>query len=316
MKSYFTKLTVIPVVSVILTAMIFFSCNKEDNTLAPYAGSDGLSEIMIQDSSFTPKVTWLGGYVTVLGVNRGTHAAIDSSLIWLIYKADNQIHFPVQYGVLPAGAQDLTSQYNGSFLDTLIEDSTYTFWIMKAENWSKISSEQNKIIVLDSSITNYQSNGDTVRFSPRDYFQITQNLDNYVNIYNIESRGKLGTISVEQPRTSNNPLISWQITQVQDSLIAAIGITEGSQYNGSAIAWEVYSVSDSAGGTYYGKKNVIASPVIAGQDLPETFVFTPYIEGGLKRNTSYYIWIANRFWDGEGRTRVTDYYAYVTFNTN
>ncbi len=316
MKKYLQDFPLLLFITITLLTFLFSSCSKEDNTLVPYVGSSGMSDIIVEDSSFTPKITWLGGYVSVLGVNKGTHAALDTSLLWLIYAPDNQIHYPVKYGVLPSGSQDLTGKYDGSFLDTLIEDSTYTFWVMKADDWNLISSMQNTIIILDSSVTNYQSDGDTVRFSPEGHVQKTQNLDNYVNISNVETRGKLGSVFIEQPRTSNNPLISWEITQVQDSLISAIGITEGSQYNGSAIAWEVYSVSDSAGSTYYGKKNVIASPVIAGQELPETFIFTPYIEGGLKRNTSYYVWIANRYWDGEGRTRVVNYYAYATFDTN
>ena len=276
MKKYLQDFSVLFFFTLILLIFLFPSCSKEDNTLAPYAGSSGMSNVTIQDSSFTPKINWVGGYVSVVGINRGEHAALDTSLIWLIYNSNDQIHYPVQYGVLPAGAQDLTDQYNGTFIDSLVEDNTYTFWVMRAEDWDQISSMQNKIIILDSSITSLQIDADTIRISPSGHTQKTQNLDIYVNIFNIETRGKLGSVLITPTNRSNNPIISWDITQVSDSLISAIGITEGSQYNGSAIVWEVYSVSDSAGNTYYGKKNVIPSPLIAGQDLPETYVFNEY----------------------------------------
>lgn len=317
MKKYLKGFSVLSFITITLTVFLFSSCSKEDNSLAPYVGSSGMSGITIEDSSFTPKITWIGGYVSVLGVNAGQHAGLDSSLIWLIYMPDDQIHYPVQYGKLPSGAQDLTQQYNGTSLDTLIEDSTYTFWVMKAEDWNKISSMQNTIILLDSTVNSFQVSGDTVRFSYQGHTQNTQHLDNYVNFTDFHSRGFLADIFVEQPRTSNNPLISWHIKQanVTDSMVAAIGITESNQYNASKKMWEVYSVSDSAGVTLYGKENVISSPVVAGQELPGTFVFEEYPASGLKRGTSYYIWIANKNWDGETRNSVTDYYAYAYFTT-
>ncbi len=317
MKKYLQDFSILFFFTIILLIFLFPSCSKEDNALAPYAGSSGMSDIMVGDSSFTPKITWVGGYVSVVGVNTGNQAALDASLIWLVYMPDNQIRYPVQYGKLPSGAQDLTQQYGGTFLDTLIEDSTYTFWVMKADEWNQISSMQNKLIVLDSSASAVEVTGDTIKLSSAGHTQKTQNLDNYVNFTDYFALGKLADLFVEQPRTSNTPVIRWHIKQsgVTDTLVAAIGITEGNQYNASKILWEVYSVSDSAGNTYYGKKNVIPSPLIAGQDLPETYVFNEYPASGLKRNTSYYVWIANKNWDGENRNRVTDYYAYAYFTT-
>ncbi len=316
MQKYLSQFSVM--LLAVISALIFFSCSKQDNSLAPYEGASEMSGITVEDSSFTPKITWLGGYASVVGVNEGNHAGLDSSLVWLVYMPDNQIHYPVQFGTTPNGAQNLTSQYNGTPVDSLIEDSTYTFWVMKADDWNQISSMQNKILVLDSSLTTgVIISGDTIHLSPLGHTQKTQHLDNYVNFTEFFTKGRLADITVEQPRSSNNPVISWHIKQagVTDSLIAAIGITEGNQYNGDKIVWEVYSISDSAGNTYYGKKNVIASPLISGQELPGTYVFTEYPPGGLKRNTSYYVWIANKNWDGENRTLATNYYAYAYFTT-
>lgn len=318
MRKKLTKLSVLYLLLSVASFIIFSSCNSGENSLAPYESSVQMSDIRVEDSSFTPKITWVGGYVSVVGVNSGSHAGLDSSLIWLIYMPDDMIHYPIKFGTTPSGAQDLTAQYHGSRQDSLIEDSTYTFWVMKAAEWSQISAMQNKIIILDSSLTSpVVVNGDTARFSPQGHTQKTRLLDNYINIRNYAWLGRLGIVKVEQPTSSNNPRISWEITQdgVTDTLVAAVGIVEGQAYNFSSIVWEVYSTSDSAGITYYGKKNVISSPLLPGQEFPETFVFTEYPSGGLKRNTEYYVWIANKNWDGENRQRFTPYYAYATFST-
>lgn len=319
MRNLHFKILILLLFTVISTVSLLVSSCTKDNSLAPYAGSDQLSNITVEDSSFTPRISWVGGYVSVVGVNAGSHAGLDSTLIWLIHTSGNNVHYKVKFGETPAGAENITTQYGGTSEDTLIEDSTYTFWVMKASDWDQISAMQNKIIILDSALTtSFLVSGDTLRFSPSGHTQKTQYLDNYVNFANYAIYGRLGPLLVEQPKTSNNPKISWQVTEagVDDSLIAAMGIVEGNNYDISNVIWEVYSVSDSAGITFYGKQNVIPSPVIAGQEFPGTFLFTAYPEIGLKRNTSYYVWIANRYWDGEGRTRVVNYYAYATFNTN
>ena len=95
-----------------------------------------------------------------------------------------------------------------------------------------------------------------------------------------------------------------------------MGIVEGNQFNPDAEVWSVYSLSDSAGQPQFGKVNIINPPVTAGQSIPGTQVFVEYPAGGLMKNKTYYVWIANRLWDGEGRLRSTNYYAYLTFNTN
>jgi hypothetical protein len=295
------------------------SCNEEDDGLAPYAGSPKMSDITVQDSTYRPEITWLGGYVSVLGVNYGTRAALDSSLVFLIYKAGNDIHYPVTFGQVPSGAQDLTAQFGGTRVDSLTEDSTYTFWVLKENEWNQISSLNNKILVYDSSLTtSLQVNGDTVRLSNAGHTQQVKPLDVYIDISGVNPVGRLGIISIEETNITNSPIIHWTITQtgVTDSLIAAIGIVEGSQFNPDAEVWSVYSLSDSAGQPQFGKVNIINQPVTAGQSLPGTQVFVEYPDGGLKKNTTYYVWIANKSWDGEGRLRVTNFYAYATFNTD
>jgi hypothetical protein len=302
----------------IIILIVFISCDNTDDTLAPYVGPPKVSGLQIEAKSYTPKITWIGGYVTVLGINRGSSAALDNSLVWLIYKSGNDIHYPVQYGQLPIGVQDLTSQYGGSSIPELIEDSTYTIWVLKEDVWTIITANPGKIITLDSALTqNYLIAGDTIKLSASVHTQKTQNLDNYLNIYEITTFGRLGAIGIKQTNTSNNPKISWTITQpeVTDTLIAAIGIADGSQYSSSASIWEAYSEVTQNDTLFYGKHNVISSPLIAGQSFNDTKIFVEYPLDGLQRNKTYYVWIANKNWDGVGRLRSTQFYAYATFKT-
>ena len=313
--SYFNLLKIFAMV--VFFIIFIISCEDDNSTLAPYVGPPGMSKITLETGSTTPRINWVGGYISVLGVNRGTHPALDSTLIWLIYQPNDQIRYPVKYGEVPNGAQDLTTTYGGEFLPEMIEDNPYSFWVMKQEDWDQISSSQNKYLNLDSSITTIITVGDTINFPPQNYTQLIAPLDNYINIKDVDTKGKLAKIFVQQPTTSNNPIISWQIIQdgVTDTLISVIGICAAGQFDAGAIVWEVYSISDTAGITYYGKANVMPGPVVTGQQFAQTFVFTEYPENGLERDKTYFLYIANKEWDGENYIRSTSFFCYVTFNT-
>lgn len=299
------------------------SCKERDNTLAPYVNTTLMSNIIVEENTYTPKITWIGGYATVVGINRGSNAALDTSLVWLIYKAGNGIHYPVTYGQLPEGASDLTQQFGGVTVPKLIEDSKYTYWVMKEDVWNQISSQKNKVLKVDTTLSSgYRNNVDTIEISNSSYVQIKENIDRYVNIYDISYFGSpsliLGTITIIQTDTSNTPIIKWTVTQqgVTDTLISAMGIVAGTQYDASKVVWEIYSEETVNGSMVFGQENLISSPVYPGAHLDGTFTFTEYPATGLGRNNGYYVWIAAKQWDQKSRLRITPYYAYVTFKTN
>ena len=103
----------------LLLAAVIDSCRKDQEALAPYAGGTRLSDIFVQDSVYVPKVTWVGGYVSSFGINRGSRAILDSTLIWLAHADGNTLGFPVTVGQTPAGAADLTNRYGGRRVDSL-----------------------------------------------------------------------------------------------------------------------------------------------------------------------------------------------------
>ena len=228
----------------LITAGLFYSCNEVSDSLAPYTGSPDVSSINIEQNTYLPKVTWLGGYITVLGINQGSRAALDSTLVWLIYQPGNAIQYPVKFGALPSGASDLTTRYQGKKLDSLSEDKSYTFWVMKEDAWNNISSLSDMNIVIDSSKNAQVSEqrNDTVIISSH-YAAIENiNIDKWVNIKNITGFGTLATIKI-QTTNSNSPIIKWSIVDpdAPDSSIAALGIVVGQEYSSTNVVWEVYS---------------------------------------------------------------------------
>lgn len=230
------------------------SCSNEDNPLVPYISSTQMSGINIEQGSFNPEVTWLGGYSTVFGVNKGTEAILDSSLVWLVYTSGNQLRFPIKYGELPQGTQDLTQQYGGTKINSLSEDNTYTFWVMKEDAWN-LAKNSNSKFVPDSLSTAIVETGDSLKITNKLYAKLSLPLDVFINIYGISTFGRLADININTD-LSNSPVVSWTIKQtgVTDPKISAIGITEGGQYTPTQTVWETYSITVEDNVTSYGKK--------------------------------------------------------------
>jgi len=301
--------------------IILFSCSENDTTVAPYIGSPSMSTITIEQNSYKPKITWIGGYVSTIGVNRSEFAKLDSSIIWIAYNPPNSIKYPIEFGTFPNGAIDIINDYQGKYKDILTEDNVYTFWIIKDEVWQSISNETGKFISVDTNMIgdNYWIDNDTVKIAEDYHTQITYPLDVYINIdwNNTQSFGRLGEIIIEQTDTSNNLLVEWNIIQsgITDSSISAMGICLGSQYDINSLIWEIWSEEIVDSETVFGKKNVIYQPLILGQEFSETRVFGEWLDSGLERNQTYYLWIASKEWDGEKRGRAVDGYAYMKLAT-
>jgi len=299
----------------VILSLNFYSCNEADNSLAPYAGGPKLSNLIVEDETFNPKVTWVGGEVSVFGVNKGNKAALDSTLIWLILSDGDKIRYPVKIGVMPAGAQNITSQFGGTSKDSLNEDEQYTFWVLKADVWNQVSSNPGKELLADSSSNSSVVISDTTLvINPYSFNRASKPINVYINILNQRVLGPLADLIIETT-TLNIPRVRWKIKAagVKDTLIAAIGLAKGSLYDFAGAVWEVYSVRDSSGTSIYGRDNVIAAPVLVGSSFPDTKTFVEFKKENFERNNDYYIWIADKTWDKVNRQRFTRGYAYVTF---
>jgi hypothetical protein len=228
----------------------------------------------------------------------------------------DDVRFPVTFGEIPPGAVDMTPAYGGRTITQLTEDRVYTYWVMKKEAWDLVQQHQGKVVMEDSeSAQLINVRGDTVFVDSKVYAQLTQPIDQFVNISDVRSFGRLATLEVAQPMVAPEIVVSWTIKEddVSDSLVAAVGLVEGQQYAEARAVWETWSEENVNDNLVYGKKNVIASPLVLGQDFPETRIFYEFPAEGLKRGSDYYVWIAAKEWDGASRLRSTSYYAYLTF---
>lgn len=106
-------------------------CSQDANPLAPYEGSRPLDLLKVTQS-FTPEIQWVGGRVAAVGVNRGTRAALDSTLVWLRAAPGNEnaIGSFATVGLETSAA--LITSYGGTPQDRLTDGETYTFWIAEA----------------------------------------------------------------------------------------------------------------------------------------------------------------------------------------
>lgn len=301
----------------IIFAIFQAGCEDNDDGTAPYLGERNMSNIQVQQGTYRPNITWIGGYTSVLGVNRDSVAALDSTLIWLVHINGNNLHYPVTFGTLPDGAEDLTAQFGGTSLDSLDEDFTYTYWVVKEDVWNQISTQTGKLLVVDSAITSVVIDNNQVKVPVSGAASAAQAIDVYVNIMNVQTYGRLADLTVTPTNRTNNPVVRWTIkeTGVTDSAVSAIGLVEGQQYQEIYARWSAWSMETVAGQPVYGRKNIITPPVVIGQSFPETRVFNEYTLGGLERNKDYLVWIANSAWNQSSRSRATSGYAWVTFRT-
>jgi len=299
-------------------------CTKEDNTLLPYnpdtpgGGPVSLTAIQVEDSVYTPRISWGGGYVSALGANRGPAAILDTSLLWLLHAAGNGVHYQARFGTTPAGTENLTAQYGGTPATTLVEDQLYTFWIARDELWSTIAANPGKILAADSTMTALSRiSGDTLFLTSRSFEEKQNPIDLFIGIRNVTAVGRLGVINVVQTNTSNAPIITFTVTETgaPDTLLANIGIAAGSSYDVGSVVWEILAVDTTTGSDVFWTRDVVASPVVAGQSVPGTRVFTAFPAVGLQRNQTYYVWIADKLWDQRNRARTGNYYASATFET-
>ncbi|NIV11379.1 MAG: hypothetical protein GWN62_08885, partial [Aliifodinibius sp.] len=84
-------------------------------------------DILHVTQSYTPDIQWLGGRVAAIGVNRGTNAAMDSSLLWLMTSDDNNINSYVTVGM--ETNVNRIMEVGGIPEDSLDDEQIYTFWV-------------------------------------------------------------------------------------------------------------------------------------------------------------------------------------------
>jgi hypothetical protein len=101
-------------------------CDAAEHPLAPYEGARPLL-IERLTQSFAPDVQWVGGRVAAVGINRGSRAALDSTLVWLRTTSGDDLGSPIM--VRAENDEDAVMMHGGMATDSLGSGETYTFWL-------------------------------------------------------------------------------------------------------------------------------------------------------------------------------------------
>lgn len=258
-------------------------CTDASNPLAPYEGHRPLLLQRVTISA-TPDIQWVGGRVAAVGVNRGTAAALDTTLVWLMTADGNTIRSAVTVG--SGGDADRVLSVGGTPADSLADDTEYTFWI----------AEQS---VLDAGLPATQI--DSFIFADTT-FTLTYML-----------RGRSGgdddflddiRIVRNQRLTSDAYFVAWT---PQDVGVRRLAIRQGSSGGFTDLVWDILAEDDDVDG--------IRAPVTIGAPPSGVQVAVSWPDEGFTP-TTYTLWMTSENWAGSFSPRATGYAFFQIFSTN
>ncbi len=244
------------------------SCNEQsDDGVAPYWGARWMSFMKIT-RSITPDIQWLGGRVAAVGVNKGTRAALDSTLIWLRTAPDNSIGSFVTVGLHTDSVSILKS--GGDPVAALVDSGVYTFWLAQQSAMA--------------------SNLDTLQMTRYNFVDTTFMAILYL-------RGTPGgeksglvlrdsmKIRIDERFSGNTFVVEWNHP---DHFFRRVAVRRASLGGFTDLDWHVMTPDTLA--------DNIGSPVTLGVAPPNTEVIVPYPAGGLAHNQVYLVWMTDSRW--------------------
>ena len=217
--------------------------------------------------------------MAAIGVNRGTTAALDSTLAWVMTADDNTIRSFVTFG--EGVNDDLITQYGGVPLDSLRDGETYTFWMAERA-------------VLDADL-------DASSFDGFNFADTTMTLDLLLNGRALGGEDVDISIVREETLSETRYVVQW----TPEVPFRQIGITQGRVGSFTELAWHVVLPDDVEDSIY---PPVVLGEVPAGADeVVDWSGFEP---------TTYIYWMTTSDWDGAFGTRSEGYAYFQIFDSN
>jgi hypothetical protein len=268
--------------SVLLGLWILAGCDGDSDLLAPYAGQRPLTLLRVTQSE-TPDVQWVGGRVAVVGVNRGSAAALDSTLVWMITASDNSIssHVTIDDRV----DEDEVRRYGGTPVTRLEDGVQYTVWLgeRSALDAGLSPSARTEFTFADTTVT------------PR-------------LLLAGRVRGGLPlqiTVTRDQTLLDEQYVIDWTPSTVP---VRRIAIRKGAASPSfTNLVWHVVQPD--------GEPDGILPPVTIGLLPPGTEEATAWPDDGFVPDT-YTLWMVNSSWTGSFGLSPPGMAYFVIFGTN
>ena len=277
------------IISLLSALLLNGGCNKESsNTLAPYTAQRSLFFTRITINA-KPDIQWLGGRAMAIGVNRGTKAALDSTLVWLQTATDNDISSAVTFGA--SSDRSRVTSYGGTPADSLDSDVQYTFWVATKEAFDARLDTSKRTVNPSSFADSICSVGYWLKG---------------------QSGGEGGT---------SNPIVRIKIRRDQTlegekftifwtpatSAFNRLAVRTGSTGGWTDLLWHI--------NTPTGTTDNILPPVVIGVPPAGVIEGTPWGDNVFVNGTTYTIWMANRNWNGVSFTLTARGYAYFRFSS-
>lgn len=264
----------------ILCGLLMSSCDEAENPLAPYEGERPLILLRVTQSS-APEIQWVGGRAAAVGVNIGSEAGLNSSLVWVTSAESDDISSPVRVGANPDDG--LITSVGGTPMDSLPSGSDYTYWIATAD-------------AVDAGLETTD---------PFAYTDTTLTLEYFV-------RGRSGgdpslgvsfTIIRDQTLIEDRYTVSWTPA---DQPVRRIAIRNGPIGAFTDLVWHVVQPEDTPDG--------ILPPVVIGEPPPGTLEVQEWL--GFEP-ANHVLWANTSDWDGDSfGFRTTGYLFYQIFANN
>lgn len=247
-----------------------------DTVEPPLRSYEGERPFIIQDvtQSWTPDVQWVGGRAAAVGVNRGEHAALDSTLVWMRRVGADEIDPPLSIGSEFDAAA--VAALGGVPTDSLASGETYTVWVASQEaltaNLDSTSLDLNALadstFQTDYAFAGRSFGGVRVQFS----------------------------VVRDESLTGERYLISWTPTNVGFRQLAIRDATTGGFTN---LLWHIVMPED--------RGEEIRSPVVIGSPPEGAVVGTEWAGWAEGSQT---IWATTDEWDGQAFGFTTPGYAF------
>ncbi|WP_420454367.1 hypothetical protein [Rubrivirga sp.] len=257
------------------------ACDTTEGPLAPFEGERPL-ELLAVTQSFTPEVQWVGGRVAAVGVNRGSVAALDETLVWLQTAPDNTIGSFVTVGQQTAA--DAIRSYGGTPLDSLVDGEEYTVWIAERS-------------ALDVGL-------DTTRVPAGSFADTT--LTTSLVLRGISSGDR--DLGVEWRIVRDERLVGSRFVVTWSPAVPfrRLAIRQASTGGFTDLVWHVLIPDGEAGG--------ITPPVVIGETPPGAQEAVPF--SGAFEPSAYTVWGVTEDWEGGFSTFSTGYSFFRVFPNN